>query len=145
MSASTESMTIKAARALGWCADIVTRWKGPVRKDLWGFADIEIVDDQPRSIVYVQATTAAHIHARMQKIDEIMSVSDSCAWRLLTNGHRIQVWGWKEYKLKRGGRKKEWRCRRMQRTLDGWLEMGLLSELQRLKCTKDAIETEVFP
>lgn len=99
-------------KAEGFICQIAEKWvpaspagfKGPlVRKDAWGFADIEAAKVGVNGTLYVQTTSGAHVAARIAKIRSI-----AAAGILLAAGNHIVVHGWS----KKGprGKRKLWTC-----------------------------------
>lgn len=96
--------TLEYFRKRGIRAGVVERYNAHARKrfDLLGFIDLVAVSD---CIIGVQATTGDNAAARVRKI------RDECAdaarqW--LRAGGRIQVFGWRKLKVKRGGKAVRW-------------------------------------
>lgn len=112
------------ARKRGWTSAVVEKWNPHVkiRQDLFGFGDILVIDDQQGSLI-VQATSGSHVAARMTKIEE-----NDVARVWLAADNRIEVWGWRKTKVKRGGKAMRWNVRRMYATLAGdwiyWTEVS---------------------
>ncbi len=71
------------------------RWR-TVKRDLWGFVDIIAV--RPDEILFVQATSWAHVADHRRKI---LDDCTATAFALVSGGHRLIVVGWK---LDDGGR-----------------------------------------
>jgi len=108
-SASPTQRSLQFARTQGWEAGVVER-RNPgtfVTHDLFNFADIVVIDDQP-GILFVQATSTANVSARQKKLDGIPTVRLA-----LERGNRVEVWGWSKRKVKRGGKAVRWTIRRI--------------------------------
>lgn len=114
MAASPTSRTLDALRAQGMRAEVVERWNphSRTRHDLFSFIDIVAIDQQQGAIVGIQATAAA-VQARRRKIIEECSEA-AHAW--LNAGGRIEVWGWRRLKVKRGGKATRWTPRTIEIT-----------------------------
>lgn len=69
-----------------------------IKRDLFGFIDGIALD---RGIVGWQATTGDHLAERIAKIQGECREA-ALAW--LKQGGRIEVWGWRQLKVKRGGK-----------------------------------------
>ncbi len=114
MAGSPTTRTLAALRAQGMLCEVAERWNPHTRTrhDLFNFIDIVAVDTTARQIVAVQATAAA-VQARRRKIVE--ECTDAArAW--LHAGGRIEVWGWRKLKLKRGGKATRWTPRTIEIT-----------------------------
>ncbi len=57
-------------------------------------------------MIGVQATSVGNIQSRVKKLVELETVR---RW-LLGDGRRVQVWGWGQYSVRRGGPKR-WQVR----------------------------------
>lgn len=93
---SPTARTLALCKRKGWIAEIVERWipMARKRKDLFGFTDIVIVRD--KKLILLQVTTGSNVHARMKKILE-----SPLAPRVLEiPSIEIEVWGWREKKIK---------------------------------------------
>ena len=124
---SPTQRSIAYCKKVDWLAGVVERWlpipdhpAGGLRKDLFGFIDLVVLDGIGGT-VGVQATSTSNLSHRLRKI------RDECfpaAYRWLKEGNRIEVWGWakRHYKLKSGKRSNEKRWTR--RVLDVRLEDG---------------------
>lgn len=110
MTISPTQLSLKWLRERGFIADVVERWHGGNRHDLFGFADILAVLPYPGrkgGVLLVQTTTTSHVHDRFKKMEGITHVK-SC----LRAGCSIQIHGW----AKRGerGKRKLWTARTFQ-------------------------------
>lgn len=99
---SPTARTLKHCRELGWVADVVERFipGARVRRDLFGFIDVVILDGKP-GVLGVQACSTGDQSTRLAKIGQ-----EPRAGLWLAAGNRVQVWGW----AKRGprGKRKLW-------------------------------------
>lgn len=103
---SPTARTLEACRKRGWPAQVVEKWlpgrrRNPktgqleetaygVRKDLFGFIDLVVLDDRP-GVLGIQTCAGASLAARLDKAREQEHFE---AW--LAAGNRFQVWGWRE-------------------------------------------------
>jgi hypothetical protein len=101
------SRTLEECKKRGWKAQVVEKWipRMNVRKDVFGFGDVLVLDGKPGSLL-VQACRGADSSTRTTKILEACA-EDARSW--LEAGNRIQVWGWAQ----RGprGKRKLWGVR----------------------------------
>lgn len=77
-----------------------------IRIDLFGFIDIIVLDPE-RGIVGVQSCGqdfASHYRKITQECADL-----ACEWLLC--GGKIELWGWRKVKLKRGGKAMRWQPR----------------------------------
>lgn len=100
--------TLCALRSEGRVCEVVERWNpyAKRRQDLLGFIDVISVDEQ-RGIVGIQCFStdwAAHV----RKIRE-EKAREATAW--LQAGGKIELWGWRALKMKRGGERKVFKPR----------------------------------
>jgi hypothetical protein len=88
---SPTARTLELLRRRGFTADVVERWlpHAGVRCDLFGFGDVLACHPRERVLLIVQATTAAHVAARLDKARDRPELG---AW--LQAGGAFQVWGW---------------------------------------------------
>lgn len=109
------SMTYALLRAEGWA--VIERTEriermGPymTRKDLFGFGDLLAVHRE-YGLLIVQET-ASGSSARIKKITGDPEVAPKALEWLLAAPlkSRIEVWSWRKYKLKRGGKAERWGC-----------------------------------
>ena len=114
---SPTQRTLRELRAQGRICGIVEKWNQYAgefgrRQDLFGFIDI-IALDTKEGIIGVQScgqAFSAHIKKIMEdKSDEVIE------W-LRCDG-KIEVWGWRKVKLKRGGKAMRWKPRIQKITL----------------------------
>ena len=86
----------------------VERWiptggKTGFRKDLFGFIDIIAID--ALSIVAIQSCGQSYAEHERRILDSDCT-ANVLEW--LKAGGRVQVWGWRKVKLKRGGKAMRW-------------------------------------
>lgn len=100
-------LSLDHARRAGWLVDVVERWipfhgsrrdengaeerepRGPgIRRDLFGFADLVVLDGAPGTL-YVQTTSASNLAARRAKI-----LANDALPRILRAGNRVELWIW---------------------------------------------------
>lgn len=105
---SPTQRTLAYCRAEGWIPAVVERWNqyAQIRQDLYGFLDLLVMDDKP-GLLGVQCTSGSNAAARMEKIG-----AEPKALHWLLRGLRVEVWGWRKVKGKRGGRL-HWDVRRL--------------------------------
>ena len=108
--------TLAALADLGYTSGMVERWiaKKPfgIRKDLFGI--IDIISIKPGEIVGVQSTgTGFSDHLKKLTIEK---AAESRAW--LESGAKLQLWGWRKLKVKRGGKAMRYFPRFLDITLD---------------------------
>ena len=118
---SPTQRTLAALREIGRTVDICERWirnpkhpAGGFRKDMFGFLDIVCLDPV-QGIVGVQSC-GQDFKAHIDKIT-IECKENAVKW-LECNG-KIEVWGWRKVKLKRGGKAMRWKPRFARIFLDG--------------------------
>lgn len=88
--ASPTARSLAALRAAGWLPGVVEQTipKSFIKRDLFGIADIHALKPgQPP--LYVQATSASNVSARVTKILESEHYP-----HLVESGALIEVWGW---------------------------------------------------
>ena len=87
---SPTARTLAHSRHLGYVATVVGRWLPRVRRrrDAFG-ADVLAAHPEDGVVLLVQATTDAHVAARLDKARRLPDV----AARLKTGG-RWECWGW---------------------------------------------------
>jgi hypothetical protein len=108
LSKSPTQLTLERCRKLGWIPWIVERTTGRIKRDLWGFADVLVMDELPGSLA-IQCTTTGHAPERVRKIRHDCRAL-ALAW--LAAGNRVEVWGW----ALRGarGKRKTWTLARWE-------------------------------
>lgn len=117
-SMSPTQRTIKALRDQGRICGIVERFNphvGPfgIRQDLFGFIDIIVIDPE-HGIMAIQSTGqdfSGHIRKLTEERNEAM-------YEWLKHA-RVELWGWRRVKLKRGGKALRWKPRIADFSLDG--------------------------
>lgn len=112
MTASPMERTLAACERMGRTAGISERrvpipGRNNVTRDLFGFADI-VAASPNEGIIFIQATTAHNIMARIEKI---RTECLKAATDILVAGARIEVWGWHKRK---GRGVREWFARRIR-------------------------------
>jgi hypothetical protein len=112
---SPTERTLKALKEMGCICGVVEKWipKARIRKDLFGIIDI-IALDPVRGIVGVQSTGtdfAGH-HTKLT----VECAQASMDW--LMAGGRLELWGWRKVKAKRGGKAMVYQPRVREYTLD---------------------------
>ena len=112
MSTTPTQRTLKALRGMGLTVDICERWiKNPMlpaggfRKDLFGFIDLIALSDT--EVIGVQSC-GQDFKAHIDKI-----ISDDLRENVLRwlSVARLECWGWRRLKKKRGGKAMIWRPR----------------------------------
>lgn len=104
--------TIRELKNQGRKCGIVERFisnVGPhgIRQDLFGIIDIIALDPE-HGVVGIQSCGQDFAgHLRKILIDH---AQDTLEW-LSTPGTRLELWGWRKVKLKRGGKAMRWRPR----------------------------------
>ena len=111
---SPTQRTLRELRKQGRLVDVCERWvinpkhpAGGFRKDMFGFIDLVVLDPE-QGIVAVQSCGQAF----KQHVDKILDsecTENAIEW--LQCGGKIEVWGWRKVKLKRGGKAMRWRPR----------------------------------
>ena len=89
------------AESLGYHVAIVEKFNqwAKVRQDLFGFGDL-LCMKEGHVLVLIQTTTTGNMKSRIAKIHQLKN-----AWRWITTGNTIEVWGW-AIRGKKGTRKK---------------------------------------
>ena len=119
MSMSPTQRTIRELKNRGRVCGIVERFlahAGPFgkRQDLFGIIDIIALDPQ-RGVIGVQSCGQAFSeHWRKLTVEKNQESYD---W-LSTPGAKLELWGWRKIKLKRGGKAMRWAPRIKEITLD---------------------------
>lgn len=109
---SPTERTLRRLRKEGWYAGVVEKWnthgKFPRRVDLFGFVDV-IACHPSGGILAIQSTTTGNQASRRRKILDVSGecCEPACAW--IMAGGLLEVWGWGQYLVKRGGKAKRWR------------------------------------
>ena len=123
---SPTQRTLKAMREQGRLCGIVEKFnqyagKFGIRQDLFGFIDI-ISIDPTEGIVAIQSCGqdfSGHINKLMGERNENM-----VEW---LKHAKVELWGWRKVKLKRGGKAMRWK----PRVADFWLENGEIKYEER--------------
>ena len=115
---SPTQRTIKANKDAGRLCGIVERFnshvgKFGIRQDLFGFIDIIAIDPE-HGIVGVQSTGSAF----SQHIKKMTEERSEPMYEWLKHA-RVELWGWRKVKLKRGGAAMRWKPRVAIFSLDG--------------------------
>ena len=104
--------TLKAVRAQGRIVDVCERWirnpkhpAGGFRKDLFGFIDLIAVDDT--GIIGIQSC-GQDFKAHIDKITGEECHENAVRW---LRAARLECWGWRRLKKKRGGKAMMWKPR----------------------------------
>ena len=118
MSLSPTQRTLRELRNQGRICGSVEKWNphvGPfgIRQDLFGFIDL-ISLDTARGIIGVQCCAGSGFSAHIKKILEDRA-QEAIEWLRCTG--KIEVWGWRKVKLKRGGKAMRWKPRMREITL----------------------------
>ncbi len=110
-SMSTAARTMKEVRKQGRTVDMAQRWvvvpghpAGGFRKDLFGFIDL-VVLDPTQGIIGVQAC-GADFKAHQRTIKDSKVTENALEW--LACGGKVELWGWRKVKVKRGGKAMIW-------------------------------------
>jgi hypothetical protein len=118
---SPTQRTLKELRGLGRICAIAEKWQivpthpaGGVRKDLFGFIDV-ISLDPGRGIVGIQSC-GQNFAEHIRKILDSECTEAVIEW-LKCDG-KVEIWGWRKVKVKRGGKALVWRPRIQVITLE---------------------------
>jgi len=111
---SPTQRSLAYAKKQGFIAAVVEKWNPHmrIRQDLFGFADLIVLDGKPGSALW-QVTTGANVSKRLTKMtdtteEKAVRIYDKViAW--LKAGNRIEIHGW----AKKGprGKRKTWQLR----------------------------------
>ena len=117
---SNTQRTLRALKEQGRVAAITEKWNqfaGPhgVRQDLFGFVDVLALDPQ-RGFVGVQCCSGSGFSAHWKKLTEERN-QEVREW-LSTPGGVVEIWAWRQLKVKRGGKAKRWEPRIVEVTLE---------------------------
>lgn len=108
MADSPTKRTLKLLRESGWIADVTERWvsfgkppkgkdrpPGPsgVRKDLFGFGDVEAFKADSPGVLIVQATSTSNLSSRISKL---LANDNARVW-VGQPGRMLAVVGWRRY------------------------------------------------
>jgi len=115
--------TLRELRKQGRLVDVCERWivnpklpGGGFRKDLFGFIDLIILDPE-QGIVAVQSCGQA-FKAHLDKIMDSEVTEFVIEWLESPSKPKLELWGWRKLKLKRGGKAMRWRPRVKEITIE---------------------------
>lgn len=113
--ATPTSRTKERCKKLGMMAGVTERYVHQTnrRHDLFGFIDLVAIGDG--ETIGIQATSGPHTASRVTKI-VTECAEEARQW--LRAGNRIQVWGWRKLKVKRGGKAVRWEPNIQEVTLE---------------------------
>ena len=121
MATTPTQRTLREIRQQGRLVDVSEKWvinpkhpAGGFRKDLFGFIDLVVLDPE-QGFVAIQSCGSS-FKAHLDKILDSECTENVIAW--LKCGGRVELWGWRKLKLKRGGKAMVWRPRIQEITLD---------------------------
>ena len=121
MGISPTQRTMRALRDQGRIVDVCERWivnpkhpGGGFRKDLFGFIDLIVLDPE-QGIVAIQSCGQSFAE-HLRKITDSECTEYVIEW--LKCGGRLELWGWRKLKLKRGGKAMRWTPRIKEITLE---------------------------
>lgn len=123
MSTTPTQRTIRELRNQGRVCAIVEKWNafvGPhgVRQDLFGIIDVIALDPE-RGVVGVQSCGSSFAEHERKFFDERRQ---ECIDWLSTPGTKLELWGWRKVKVKRGGKAERWSPRVREFVLDDFDE-----------------------
>lgn len=109
-SLSPTARTLAALRAEGYPAWVVEKFNafaGPhgKRSDLFNIIDVLALDFS-RGVVGVQCCASSGLAAHREKL-LVEHAQDTINW-LSTPGTRLEIWGWRQIKVKVGGKAMRW-------------------------------------
>jgi len=89
---SPTRLTIRELKTREWPYWIVEYWDyyAKKRKDLWGFADLLVLDNLPGSLA-IQTCRGSSLSARKAKILE-----NTYAEKWFLGGNRVSIWAWRK-------------------------------------------------
>ena len=116
---SPTQRTLRAQRDEGRICAISEKWipfsPGPgVRKDLFGFIDVVVLDPE-RGIGGIQCC-GSDFKKHVDRLLDSECTENVIEW--LKSGGFVEVWGWREVKVKRGGKAMRWMPREREITLE---------------------------
>jgi hypothetical protein len=124
---SPTQRTLRELRAIGRLVDVCERWMinprhpaGGFRKDMFGFLDL-IALDAERGIIGIQSCSTDY-KAHFDMIMDSDKTENVIEW--LKCGGKLELWGWRKLKLKRGGKAMRWRPRIREITLEDFNNAG---------------------
>ena len=111
-STSPTARTLNYLRGQGITCDKAEAFNAYSRKttDLFGFIDVVALDPQRGQIVGIQVTSGSNVQSRVKKILEEDDIREYAA-QWVRCGGRVEVWGWRKVKVKRGGKAMRWEPR----------------------------------
>jgi len=133
-SMSSVQRTIRQLKDNGMVCAVVEKWnpfvgEHGIRQDLFGIIDI-LALDPIRGVIGVQCCGSDFSsHIRKITVDKAQETED---W-LNTPGTRLEIWGWRKVKKKRGGKQMVWRPRIQEITLFDLQGEDLLPEQESKK------------
>lgn len=108
---SPTQRTLRALRGLGRICAIAEKWQmipnhpgGGVRKDLFGFIDV-VGLDPARGIIGIQSCGSA-FSEHLKKLTDSECTENVLEW--LRCGGKVEIWGWRRLKVKKGGKALKW-------------------------------------
>ena len=105
--AKTKSIqrSLKLIKEYEWNYWITEVWNHYARKriDLFNFCDILCLDDTRTIAIQAMGSDYQNHVSKIRENEFIMP------W--LQAGNELQLWSWRKYLKKRGGKAKEWRCK----------------------------------
>lgn len=106
--------TLDHCRRRGWHPAVVEKWIPQARRrsDLYGGIDLVVMDDQ-QGLLGIQATDGSSVSKRAEKLSALPLMIE---W--LRRGNRLEIWGWRKLKKKRGGKAFVYRPRILRARLD---------------------------
>ena len=109
---SPTQRTLRELRRLGRICAITEKWQiipghpgGGVRKDLFGFIDVLVLDPSQGIIAIQSCGSSFSQHYR--KITNSECTSNVIEW--LRSGGKVELWGWAKVLVKRGGKARFWK------------------------------------
>lgn len=123
---SPTQRTIKAMRDQGRLCAIAEKFNsfvGPygIRQDLFGFIDIVAIDPVD-GIVGIQSCGSSF----SQHIDKMVGERNENMYEWLKHA-KVELWGWRKVKVKRGGKAMRWK----PRIADFWIEGDTIKYAER--------------
>jgi hypothetical protein len=120
MATTPTQRTLRALRDRGLVCAIVEKYNayaGPhgLRQDLFGIIDVLALDPE-RGVIGVQSCGQDFSGHRAKMLEE--RHQETFEW-LSTPGTKLELWGWRKTKVKRGGVAMRWSPRVAHFTIDG--------------------------
>ena len=126
-SLSPTQRTMRALRESGNICAVVEKWNPyggaghGIRQDLFGIIDILVLNPE-RGVVGIQACSQSSAgHLRKLKEEKAQNSID---W-LSTPGTSLEIWCWRQIKLKKGGKAKRWMPKITELTMDDFIRGGI--------------------